>query len=264
MAPAQSVEAERDGRLSYVEPVFQLACRANGHNENRPSCFPREEAPVVGTIYVLRNKVNGKCYVGQTLNLSQRLTHHQAKSAKLVISSAIKKYGWDHFELLSWDIPASWLDDMEQAMIARLDSLSPKGYNRDSGGTNGKQRHPETRRQLSRALTGRFIPETARRNMSLAHKGQPNNQLGLKRSVVSRRRMSIAALNRPRRVYTRPMPPRHMTPVVCLETGEIFRMMKDAAAKYSAPAIGPCCRGEWKTSGGYHWAFYKEAAKESA
>lgn len=48
--------------------------------------------------------------------------------------------------------------------------------------------------------------------------------------------------------------------VVCIETGEVFDSLKEAADKYGLqlPLIWKCCNGKQKTTGGYRWG-YKEA-----
>lgn len=54
------------------------------------------------------------------------------------------------------------------------------------------------------------------------------------------------------------------TPVVCIETGEIFSSQKEAGESkdiYSLRHICECCKGKLKTCGGYHWRY---ATKEEA
>ena len=54
------------------------------------------------------------------------------------------------------------------------------------------------------------------------------------------------------------------TPVVCIETGEVFLSQKEAAERkeiYSLQHICECCKGKLKTCGGYHWRY---ASKEEA
>jgi len=47
--------------------------------------------------------------------------------------------------------------------------------------------------------------------------------------------------------------------VICIETNEIFNCIGDAQKKYkNCSKIGAVCNGRRKTSGGYHWQFYKE------
>ena len=56
----------------------------------------------MGKIYCIRNKINGKEYVGHTKNpLEKRFKQHsyQCKVEKSLISDAINKYGKDNFEI---------------------------------------------------------------------------------------------------------------------------------------------------------------------
>jgi hypothetical protein len=65
-----------------------------------PIVASRRDKP--GIIYIAKNKVNGKCYVGQTTKgLNRRRRDHiwDAKNgAKFIFHYAIKKYGEDAFE----------------------------------------------------------------------------------------------------------------------------------------------------------------------
>lgn len=49
----------------------------------------------------------------------------------------------------------------------------------------------------------------------------------------------------------------HSRSVVCVETGEVFGSVQEAATKYGvhSTAIGHCLRGKAKTSAGYHWVY---------
>jgi len=56
-------------------------------------------------IYTWVNKVNGKAYVGSSVNLSKRITHYfspgyLSNNASHVIAKAIRKYGLINFELV--------------------------------------------------------------------------------------------------------------------------------------------------------------------
>ena len=48
--------------------------------------------------------------------------------------------------------------------------------------------------------------------------------------------------------------------VICIETGEIYRTIKDAgeAKKLDRSSIAKCCKGKKKTCGGYHWRYADE------
>lgn len=47
--------------------------------------------------------------------------------------------------------------------------------------------------------------------------------------------------------------------IKCIETGECFNSIKEAAAakKISAGHIGEVCKGKRKTCGGYHWQYWE-------
>ena len=47
-------------------------------------------------------------------------------------------------------------------------------------------------------------------------------------------------------------------PVRCIETGEIYKSIKDAEKAIKTKHISDCCNGKRKTTGGYHWEYIKE------
>ena len=53
-------------------------------------------------------------------------------------------------------------------------------------------------------------------------------------------------------------------PVICIETGEIFKSLEEACQKYkvSKPNLCNCCRGKKKTVGGFHWKYIPIPLKE--
>lgn len=100
-------------------------------------------------IYCFKNKINGKCYIGQAVKLRTRLKAHwraiQSHSIEnMVIYKAIDKYGVDNFELtiiyeirdsLAWDTKKR-LDQLEKDYILKYDSYE-NGYNSTLGGDAG-------------------------------------------------------------------------------------------------------------------------------
>lgn len=103
---------------------------------------------VVGYIYIMRNKTNGKKYVGQTIQekpdirVQQHFTeaYDQNKRAyNRCLNRAIRKYGVDAFD---WAVLASDVDDLdklnllEEYFIDIYNSKTPYGYNMNDGGEN--------------------------------------------------------------------------------------------------------------------------------
>jgi group I intron endonuclease len=85
-------------------------------------------------IYKLTNTINNKIYIGKSINLSHRLSSHKYARGPLVVSRAIKKYGWKNFRvdiLESFDhIEKDDLLQREAKWIKELDATNPLiGYN---------------------------------------------------------------------------------------------------------------------------------------
>lgn len=138
-----------------------------------------------GIIYRWTNKVNGKKYVGQTVNPRKRyLQHYNGERAdSQIIDRAILKYGVENFDytvLLTIHADTreelrGLLDEAEIASI-RLEQSYYKtglGYNMTLGGlSRGNFEHTEeTKIKLSRMKKGRLLSETAKRNIAEGHRG---------------------------------------------------------------------------------------------
>ena len=93
-----------------------------------------------GIIYIIKNNINNKVYIGQTTTtLQTRFSQHCKKSTianrHYKIYNAIKKYGKEHFfaEELEKDIPLNKLNEKEIYYIEKYNSLT-NGYNSTKGG----------------------------------------------------------------------------------------------------------------------------------
>ena len=106
-------------------------------------------------IYYIKNKLNNKMYIGQTIRtLQQRINGHLQcvkRGVKRKLYNAIRKYGWDSFE---YDIICSCesiqeLNQKETENIIKYDTIK-NGYNMGLGGDNNvmfcedtKQKHDD-------------------------------------------------------------------------------------------------------------------------
>lgn len=89
-------------------------------------------------LYIHKNKINGKVYVG----ITRRLENRWAGKGSAYIGcryfySAIQKYGWDNFEhiVVQNGLTQKEAQQAEIDMISELDSTNPqKGYNIEKGG----------------------------------------------------------------------------------------------------------------------------------
>ena len=92
-----------------------------------------------GFIYIIRNTINDKVYIGQTrTNINQRWSEHlrHARYGDQVINRAMRKYGVDKFYIETLEIcEVSKLDEREIHYIDLYDSTDKsKGYNVSIGG----------------------------------------------------------------------------------------------------------------------------------
>lgn len=136
-----------------------------------------EEEVIMYTIYVHKNKINGMCYVGQT---SKKPTERwyggsaYREDRGCLLGKAIKEFGWDAFEhiILETGLSKEEADEAERRYTEEYNSVTPNGYNTDSGGKKGnkksnlvrehfKERKPyerteETRRKISESAKKRW------------------------------------------------------------------------------------------------------------
>ena len=166
----------------------------------------------MGSIYVIRNSRNGKCYVGQTTGdaVRDRLYYHINGRGSRLMKNAVEKYGRDAFtfEVIHDGVLDCQLDDLEIEAIKKYNSVAPNGYNLTSGGFSKKKLSDETKQKISQTkiekgykpFLGRNHTPEAKRKISLAHQGKiVSNETKRKISLASknissetRKRMSEA------------------------------------------------------------------------
>lgn len=97
-------------------------------------------------IYCFTNSVNGKQYIGQAINIFDRIHQHKYRyqnindtGYKSSFHSALRKYGWDSFV---WKIVEECspeeLDEKESFWIDEYQTIAPNGYNILRGGQGFK------------------------------------------------------------------------------------------------------------------------------
>jgi group I intron endonuclease len=91
-----------------------------------------------GCVYLITNTVNGKKYVGQTVQpLDTRWRQHQKQSQnKAILQLAIRKHGAAAFtvSMLAEAGSREELNALERRFIEQLGTLAPAGYNLYTGG----------------------------------------------------------------------------------------------------------------------------------
>ncbi len=95
-------------------------------------------------IYKVTNKINGKVYIGQSVDIGRRWREHMTAKDDIYFHKAIQKYGVENFE---WEVIEQCkkkdLDEREIYWIEYYDSFN-KGYNctRGGDGVSGREDHP--------------------------------------------------------------------------------------------------------------------------
>lgn len=206
------------------------------------------------TVYIHRNLINNKVYIGLTrCSTSRRWKNGEGYKKQPHFYSAIKKYGWDNFEhlIIQEYLTREEASKMQQKLILKYDALNPdKGYNKREGGIENYQLTEEQRKARGWAK-GLHFTEQHKMHIGQSLKGRQFSQESrLKMSEAKKKVHQYEGKNNPK-----------ATKVQCVETGQIFDTIKEAAqwcglSNYSS--ISKVCRGKQKTAGKYHWIYYNK------
>lgn len=181
-------------------------------------------------VYVHRNKINGKRYVGITSgNPIRRWNNGFGYFRNKHFSDAIKKYGWDNFEhiIVLSGLSKDKACEEEQRLIKEFETQDKnKGYNLTSGGEHFKH------------------SEESKRLMSANRKGKNTGPFSAEH--IARIKAHHAGGGEKKAVF-------------CVETGKRYECINDAARDtgINKKQISGCCRRQvhYNTAGGYHWRY---------
>jgi group I intron endonuclease len=141
-----------------------------------------EKNKVIGIVYLIENKLNGKKYVGQTVRtLKLRLYFHLR--GHTYISNALRKYGVENFNIkaLKECCTKEELNAYEKHFIKEFDTTNlGVGYNLTSGGEGsiGFKHTAETIKKLKLACIGRVFSQETRNKISKSNSGHVNPHKG--------------------------------------------------------------------------------------
>lgn len=113
-------------------------------------------------IYLWKNLINGKIYVGQTQNFYERMNQYRRGNDKQrLIGKALEKYGLENFDvlILEKNINLEDLDEREQYWMDYYNSYDKNiGYNicREASTTRGFVHSEETKKKISEARKRMF------------------------------------------------------------------------------------------------------------
>jgi len=110
-----------------------------------------------GIIYCLRNKINGKQYIGQTQDLNHRIIVHLLRKERKGVNKAIVKYGYENFDLII--LEKTKIKDLNKAeikWIKRYNTFKGSGYNltEGGGGARGYKYSEARKKRISKQVSG--------------------------------------------------------------------------------------------------------------
>lgn len=240
-------------------------------------------------IYVIRNLVNGKVYIGQSVNVDDRLAHHKSelrhnRHTNTYMQRAWNKHGEDNFTFeVLLPCEEKYLDVFEKYFIFSYDAMNRKhGYNRESGGSLLKHISKESRAKMSASKTGVYngdknpmygvhlkLSEERKRHLSESMSGSGNPMYGVHLSLTEERKQQMSenmkgeknpfyGCKHTEETKQRMREKQHLAkPVICVETGVVYRSACEAERQtgIGCSNINKCCAGKQHTAGNYHWRY---------
>ena len=211
-------------------------------------------------IYCIENLINGKKYIGQSVDVPYRWYRHKYELNSNIhyndyLQKAWNKYGEYNFKFYVLETcDAGDLDVRETYYIDFYKSTNREnGYNLKTGGQFGAKLSEEACLKISTSLKGHAVSLESRAKISKNHadvSGQNNGMYGRKHTDAVKKRVSCA--NKGRTSHRR-----NRNRVYCVELNKEFDDATAAAKELGLDSSGilKCCKGERKVCGGYHWRF---------
>ena len=148
-------------------------------------------------IYKIKNNIDDKVYIGQSINIKSRLAEHKSalrhnRHSNTYLQHAFNKYGEENFDFsIICECTRDELDELEKHYILNVyKSIDRnKGYNREGGGNLRKYVTKETRDKISIAGKNRFLnPEEVEKNRERAIKRYKDPNEHVKMSIAQKKR----------------------------------------------------------------------------
>lgn len=207
-------------------------------------------------VYMHTNKINNKRYIGISSNIKGRWKGNGTEYKRQVIGKAFDRYGWDNFEheILFENLSQEDAEKKEVEMIAFYQSNNKLfGYNISQGGENGhnelwnNEDYRESQRQERKS---RWQDEEFKIRCRKA----------INEAISKDECKQKQAKNTENRWKNGDFDNIHCKQIICLETGEVYKSMTEAAniTGFCRTNIEKCCSNQQKTAHGYHWQFYNQ------
>ena len=240
----------------------------------------------IWTVYMHRNKINGKVYIGIAKNIHDRWglngNGYLRSKNTTIFGKAILKYGWDSFEHIILFEHMTYNDAVakEIELIAEYRSnccrfQNPSyGYNCTDGG-DGCEGYVFTeeaeKKRVTRLKEVMSTPEWKQHNIEALQEMRQNPEYKQRLLDGAQKRINsdqwwnsmrkawdtMKNDEKWRKNHVDAMKKRGK-PVQCVETGEVFSSAADAGRSLNKKGyhITSCCTGTRAIAYGFHWKYY--------
>lgn len=231
-------------------------------------------------VYIHRNKINDKAYIGYTKNDPQKRWGKNGYGYKTqrAFARAIKKYpDWDN----DWE-HIIFMDNLSEEDAKRIEVLlialfktncnrynkPTYGYNMTDGGegTTGNKMSEDARRKLSESHKGKGRPHTeeSKRKLSIALSGKKKSEAHIKRLSEVRKGVKTVPCSEEKKEKIREANKRYQKAVVQMDVHNNF--IAEFCSIHEASRISgvdyrnisACCTHHTNISGGYKWVYKDE------
>ncbi|NCB03839.1 MAG: hypothetical protein EOM67_17040 [Spirochaetia bacterium] len=211
-------------------------------------------------IYKITNKVNGKMYIGKSIDIERRWAEELNGQVNEHLRRSFSKYGIQNFDFSVIELcKEEELDEKEMKYILLFKSHNKTfGYNKTLGGEGGRW-NDEMREKASKRMKGAgnhfygtHLSEETKKKIGDKNRGKNNWHYGCKSSKETRHKQSITKIGK-LNPNAKPVYQYKLDGSLVGEYNCIPDASKATGIGYSA--IKNCAVGITLTAGGYAWSY---------